>query len=89
MTEQATVTVTKAGQTPKPDGTIEMPPPKEKGDFTIPEVQLSTPQAVGLTTAAVLLIVLFLLLGMYAGYYLGYKDSDKAEAKFIRAVLRK
>lgn len=85
VTETTTVT-----PDPRQDGTEDATidsAPEEDAAVTLPEINLSPPEAVGLGTLALLLIAGLILLGMYAGYYLGYKDSEKREAKFIRSIL--
>lgn len=78
--------ITEGGQGGTTPATIE---PDDDGGVTLPEVDLSTGQAIGLGVLGVLGLVFIVLLGMYAGYYMGYKDSDKAEAKFLTSLLRK
>lgn len=88
--ETVAVTITPqpepSGQDDTQGDTIE---PEEEPAVVIPEIELSTPEAVGLGTLSILGLALLILLGMWLGYYLGYKDSDKAEAKFYRALLGK
>lgn len=43
----------------------------------------------GVGIGILLALAALILLGMYGGYYLGYKDKDKKEAKFLRALLNK
>lgn len=75
-------------QTPSPTATIE-PPPVDDTVLSIPEIELDIAEAVGIGTLGLLLLTGLFLLGMYAGYYMGYKDSDKAEAKFYKSLLRR
>lgn len=85
-TQTTTVTSTPR-QTGTKGATIE--PAPNDGGVTIPETRLNKIQTIGVGTLAVIIVAGLIILGMYGGYYLGYKDSDKAEAKFLRAMLRK
>lgn len=93
-----TVTETPAPDTPdrtrQPDtnrGTINEDEPIPDADhaLTFPQWSVSAPEAVGLGTLSILLLMLLILVGMWLGYYMGYKDSDKADAKFLRSLLGK
>ena len=89
VTETATAntTVSPSGQAGTTPATIE-PPDEDNGDIVfLPAIKLSTPEAVGLSILALMFIAGLILLGMYGGYYLGFKDSDKAEAKFLKSIL--
>jgi hypothetical protein len=87
-TQTTTVTATPSA-TATTGGTIDPRTDKDDGVIQIPETTLDAPEAVGIGTLAVFLMALLILLGMYAGYYMGYKDSEKAEADFFRSLLRK
>jgi hypothetical protein len=89
VTATETVTAEPTGQPATTPGTIEPTPSDDLRPQIFPEVDLGTPGAVGLGFFSILLISTLILIGMYAGYYLGYKDGDKEEAKFLRALLGK
>lgn len=79
------VTETGTGQNPPGDGTIE---DNDMGDPTINFGDGHTTvveAAIGLLTT--LLLVGLLLLTMWAGYILGYKDKEKKDTRFLRALL--
>lgn len=89
-TETVTTTVTPdPRQNATDDATIEPAPEDDDTVVTIPGVDLNPAEAVGIGTLALIIVAALILLGMYAGYYMGYKDSDKAEAKFYRSLLGK
>lgn len=89
-TSTATVTATPTpSRQPVSDGDTMESPDEEDSVVVIPELDLSFPEAVGLGLLSVLAIALLILLGMYSGYYIGYKDSEKQEAKFLRSLLRR
>lgn len=55
-------------------------------------VDLTTTEIVGLGTLSIIILCLLLLFGMWAGYMVGYRDSDKTNAQFLltlRDALRK
>lgn len=80
-------TVSPSGQPTTDGGTIG--PDSNDTVLTFPKVELNTPEAVGLGIGAILFLMLLILLGMWAGYYLGYKDSEKNEANFLKTLLGK
>lgn len=86
-----TETVTASPEPPRQTGTEDdtMGDTEDDPAITIPETDLSTPEVVGLGTLAILIIAALIVLGMWAGYYMGYKDSDKVEAKFLKSLLSK
>lgn len=51
----------------------------DDGEVTIVEA--------GLGTLALLALMALILVGMYAGYYLGYKDKEQKDTDFMRALL--
>lgn len=55
-------------------------------DRKSPPIHLSTPAAVGLGTLTIIILCVLLLLALYGGYMLGYKDSDRQNARFLRAL---
>jgi hypothetical protein len=74
-----TVTAT-TRQDPAPSDTVD----PGSGPFdAIPPPVVKAGVGLGIVAALAVLI----LIGMYAGYYIGYKDSEKAEANFFRALL--
>jgi virulence-associated protein VagC len=62
-------------------------PGNDNPDLRIPEVELDAPEAAALGLGVLAIIAALIVLGMWAGYYMGYKDSDKAEAKFLKSLL--
>lgn len=52
----------------------------------LPSVSLDKPEAVGVGLAGLLGLMALILAGLYAGYYLGYKDSDRENASFMQAL---
>lgn len=92
VTATTTRTVTaspssETGQVKRPSDTIA--PDDDDTVLSFPKIDLSTPEAVGFGTLALVIIAGLILLGMYGGYYLGFKDSDNKEMKFLRSLLRK
>lgn len=82
MTDQITVTET-TGQNPVRDGTVS----QEDGDtFEFPSLSLSPTEAVGIGLLSLLALVGLILLAMYGGYILGYKDSEQEDSNFMRAL---
>lgn len=95
-----TVTVTPTPGTARVPGptvtrTIERPPvlsrqqPLEHGTvgkelFDLPPV--STPGAVGIGFVTLLALAGVILLAMYGGYILGYKESEREDTNFMRAL---
>lgn len=87
VTETTTVTPAPRQGEDEP-ATIELTP-EDDAVVKIPETNLGPAEAAGVGTLAILIVAGLILLGMYAGYYMGYKDSDKAEAQFYRSLLGK
>jgi len=87
----ATVTKTVAvGQNKPHRGTLR--PRDSDDDSIIPAPDLTPETTVGKAALGVGVLAAGMavaLAGMYSGYYIGYKDAGKNEAKFIRALLRK
>lgn len=81
LTSTTTITVSPVQPTPT-SGTLD---PDSGPLKNVPPVVIKTGVGVGI----IALLALLILLGMYGGYYLGYKDSDKADANFFRALLNK
>ena len=85
VTETATAVTTVTAtprQDPSPSGTLD---PDSGTIFNLPAPIVKTGVGFGIVS----LLALLILLGMYGGYILGYKDSDKADANFFRALLNK
>jgi len=81
---QPTVSASETGQNPPGDGTIgteDDPPNVDLGDgkTTIVEVGLGLLATVG--------IVALIVLALWTGYYIGYKDKEKNDTSFMRSVL--
>lgn len=77
-----TATVTETGQSPPGDGTIgDDGPTVDFGDGTTTIVE------VGLGLLATIALVGLLLLALWSGYYIGYKDKEKKDTSFMRALL--
>jgi hypothetical protein len=66
-------------------GPSELPQPV----IHLPAITINGPTAVGIGIFTIAIFVGLIVLGLWFGYYMGYKDSDKAEAKFLRALLRR
>jgi len=83
----ATATITKStGQVDNGGGTIDHEPSTHGG----PIPQIDTPAKAAVLGLGLLIILLaIVLLGLYLGYILGYKDSDRANANFMNALLGK
>lgn len=77
-----TTTVTSTPRQPQPtSGTLD---PSGGGPLAgVPRIVKVTGVGVGI----IALLALLILLGLYGGYYMGYKDSDRADANFFRALL--
>lgn len=86
-TVTATVTATpEAGQPgPVPDR-IEPAAPLDPPGIDFSD-GINTPAEVGLSTLTLLGLMGLILLGLYGGYILGYKDKERAETNFMRALL--
>lgn len=85
-----TVTVSPSGQPSTPDAIVVSPPDKG-GDNPVEELPIfngiDTPgEVVGISTLTLLLLVGLLLLGSWLGYYFGYKDADRENANFMKAL---
>ena len=94
---RATATVTKtvtvkslpSGQ-PKPSHDTLGPDHSIIPDIPIIDFSGSGPvQKATLGFVAIITLIALVLLSMYAGYYLGFKDSNRNEAKFLDALLKK
>lgn len=84
VTEQTETTVTASPtRQPEPDdGKVEPEPPAvDLGDGKTTIVEA------GLGVLSLLALVGLILLGLYAGYVLGYKDRENKDTKFMRALL--
>jgi hypothetical protein len=81
----ATATTTKStGQDDNGSGTMN----PEPSDPVVSIPNINTPAQAAAVGGIILLILSGLaLLALYVGYTLGYKDSDKANANFMRALL--
>lgn len=92
---QSTITVTASpeitqdrSRQPRPTPATLVPPARHSV-INVPAISLSAPAAVGIGLLTLAILAGLIILGLWAGYYLGYKDSDRAERKFLRALLRK
>jgi formin 2 len=82
----STITVSPSGQPGTTGGTV-VPTPDQGNSITTIYRNIPGPlKTVGISTLALLLLVGLLLLGMWLGYILGYKDSDRANARFMQAL---
>lgn len=82
-----TVRPSPTGQTPTATVTIE-PKPRDNasGDLDFSDGRVTLVEA-GIGLITILALVGLLLLALYAGYVLGYKDKERRETDFLRAVL--
>lgn len=83
----STPTVTETGQPlPEPDtiGPARPLQPKEEVLIDLPE--LTAPEAVGVGFLTLLALMGLLLLGMYGGYALGFKESADKDKNFMREL---
>ena len=81
--DTSATTVTATPRQPEPtSGTLD---PDSGVLDSVPPVVVKAGVGVGI----IALLAVLILLGMYGGYYIGYKDSDKADANFFRALLNK
>lgn len=95
-TPEATVTTTETvpgptttittGQVDNGGGTIDQEP--DDPVVSIPNID-SPAEAAGIGAILFLILMALILLGLYLGYILGYKDSDRKSADFIQAMLDK
>lgn len=84
VTETVTATVFQTPrQQPVDSGTLD--PETEYIPIGVPK--LSAIEQVGLGFLAVLLISGLIIIGMWSGYYLGFKESDAKETGFLKALL--
>jgi hypothetical protein len=57
---------------------------------TIPNIPfVPLPPKVEAGIGIVLLGALLIILGLFSGYYLGYKDAEKNEARFLKSLLNR
>lgn len=88
VTTTATVTETSfvtPRQQPVDSGTLD--PETEYIPIGVPK--LSAIEQVGLGFLAVLFISGLIIIGMWSGYYLGFKESDAKETGFLKALLNR
>ena len=89
VTETTTVSPSETGQSSGEGGTIE--PENGDEDFFSPNIDFGdsdpTIAEVGIGLLATLALVGLLLLTLWAGYILGYKDKERKDTDFIRALL--
>lgn len=71
-------------QDPSPDGTIV---PDKKTDSVDLGDGKTTKTEVGLGILGILVLIGLALLAMWAGYTLGYKDKERKDTNFLRALL--
>lgn len=91
-----TVTVTESAL-PEPNQTVTVSPSGQGGPssdtlaprdpvVTIPDIE-TVPQAIGLGLLATLGLMLLILLALWAGYILGFKDKERKDNDFFQALL--
>jgi len=76
-----TVTSSPTGQAPSPRATITETP--ESAPTKKLSVAVTIPQAVGISVLGILILMAIVLAGMYAGYALGFKESDDQSVEFL------
>jgi hypothetical protein len=85
-----TATVTEnpneGGQPGTNDGTME---PDNEPAVEIPGVNLTTPQAVGLSIGIILAMIGLIIIGMYSGFYMGEHSKEQSEKTFLSSLLNK
>jgi hypothetical protein len=88
-TQTATVTASESsGQVGNGGATMDPTPVVNDPVISIPNIETPAQAAVvGLGLLALLTAIV--LLGLYAGYVLGYKDADKENAGFMKAMISK
>jgi hypothetical protein len=84
VTENSTVTADPTGQPGGNSGTIGEVDPGGTVDFGDNDVTI---QEVGIGILATIVFVALLLLTLWMGYVLGYKDADRENARFMDALL--
>lgn len=77
-----TVTVSPSGQEPSDDDTLPVRDPV----VTIPDID-TVPEAIGLGLLATLGLMALILLAMWAGYIMGFKDKERKDDDFFQALL--
>jgi hypothetical protein len=87
-----TETVTASGQPNQTSATVGSAPSPSSGEETSGGNDTASPfskvpaKIIGISTLTALALLALILLGMYIGYYIGYKDSDKENANFMAAL---
>lgn len=81
--EEATVT---RQPTPTPDTIGPARPLESDREVVLDLPELTAPEAVGVGFLTLLALVGLILLSMYGGYALGFKDSEEREKKFMREL---
>lgn len=83
-----TETATPTRQEPKKDATMSS---GDSQDFFSPEIDFGddrvTAGEVGISLLSLLLLMALALLALYTGYVLGYKDKERKDTHFMRALL--
>lgn len=83
------------GQTPRPRATVTPVPIPTPSPVQGPtrRIEVSVPEAIGITTAALIAGILLGLVGVFIAYYAGRKDEERAEAtaweSFRNDILRR
>lgn len=86
VTETTTVSPSETGQDPVDDGTLGDNEPDDTSDIDFGDGDITIEEA-GIGILTLLALVGLLLLSMYAGYVLGYKDKEAKDTRFMRALL--
>jgi hypothetical protein len=91
--ETVTVSTSENGGRQEPSDSATLDTGNPGPTISIPDIDLSTPKGAALGTLAILALAGLILLGLWGGYYLGYKDRVKREAEdeasFIKALLNR
>jgi phage baseplate assembly protein gpV len=91
--ETVTVSTSESGGRQEPSGSATLDSGNPGPTINLPDIDLSTPKGIALGTLTVMALAGLILLGLWTGYYMGYKDRVAHEAKdevsFIKSLLNR